>query len=236
MSVRKDGKGPQSKCENKRSVQQKELDAVTMISLFRRGWTAREIGTKLGVSREQINQDFKRVMRASIEERGRDVELIRTVKLEELAEVKREAWKAWDRSQMDAQRLTEEEALRKVETDGGEGGEPKNGKRKSGRVQPSGPQTTEGRLKFELLKVRQVKVTEGQTGDPRYLDIIERCIRKESELLGADLPRKVDLSVELSVWDVLAGEVPRDQVIDVQAKVMEAIEHQAEGEDEGGDE
>lgn len=55
--------------------------------------------------------------------------------------------------------------------------------------------TTETAMGIATTKVR--KEVRGQCGDPRYEDIILKCITKRCELLGLDAPKKSEMDVNV---------------------------------------
>jgi len=50
--------------------------------------------------------------------------------------------------------------------------------------------------------------TERRTGDPRYLEVVLKCLQAERELLGLDAPKKLDAQVAQVVlnWDALVSQ------------------------------
>lgn len=91
---------------HKRTDVQRELDRAEMMKMLARGATRRQVAEKLGVSVEQVGHDYRIVMRELAGEVAEDVQVIRQVKLEELAEMKREAWQAWEKSKEQKVRVT----------------------------------------------------------------------------------------------------------------------------------
>ncbi len=88
----------------KRSNPQRQLDRIEMVKLMRRGWTQVQIAEKMGLSVTTITHDWKVVIREVAETRNKCVEELVAMKLEEYAEIKREAWKQWEESKKDYQR------------------------------------------------------------------------------------------------------------------------------------
>src|SRR5262245_2052021 len=102
----------------KRTKAQRELDRAEMLKLLRRGWTKARIGERLGVHRTQVDYDWNAVLKELQADRERDTEKLIEAKKEEYAEVKREAWDAWERSKEDKERRVAE-----TTTEGGGEGE-----------------------------------------------------------------------------------------------------------------
>lgn len=61
----------------------------------------------------------------------------------------------------------------------------------------------------EAIPVEKTLVTEGQSGDPRFLQIVNDCISKRCDLLGVEAPKKIDLVKPV---------IPNVYVIDAESK------------------
>lgn len=85
------------------------MDRAEMVTLVRRGWSQGMLAEKFGVSQPIISVELKAIYRKFAVRQDEDTEALINMKLDELAEVKREAWMAWERSKEDIQRETEEE-------------------------------------------------------------------------------------------------------------------------------
>lgn len=92
------GKNGKGKTQPKRSDIQRKLDRAEMMKLLRRGWSKTQIAEKLGVHQTMISYDYKLVMKEVIANQTKDALFLRAKALEELAEVKKEAWIGWDKS------------------------------------------------------------------------------------------------------------------------------------------
>ena len=125
------------------------------------GWTLREIGRELGIDFSQVSRDCKwcreQWRKDAIQDTGERL-------LEQMAQndlLIREGWAAWERSKLD-------KTTREVETqDSPEAPEAKPG--------PGRPSREKKRLR-----------TEGQTGNPAYLALVERGIERQNKILGID--------------------------------------------------
>jgi hypothetical protein len=158
----------------KRTELQRETDRAEMMRMLRRGYTHSMVAERLGVARSMVSYDFQVVMKQIIADRTADTEAIIAAKLQEYAEVKREAWEAWERSKEDVTRRTREGSSR---SDGK--GESSEGKRVS-------------------------ETTEIRTGDPRYLETVLNCLKAERELLGLNPAKQLEMrgKVEAQVLDI----------------------------------
>lgn len=173
----------------KRTAIQIETDRAEMMQLLRRGATKTMVAEKFGVTAQQIHYDFNLVMRRTAEQMTEDAKAMIAVKLEEYAEVKREAWAAWEKSKLDAQKKVREASKG---ADGKAGG---------GKV---------------------VETVEGQSGDPRYLQTVLECLKKECELLALEPAKEMRVTGSVINWDVLAAEIGPGPVPDVVEQALQA--------------
>lgn len=93
----------------KRTKEQRELDLIEMVRLLRRGWKKVEIAQRLGLDRSQITYDWKVILQRLEKNHQHDLPTYRNQLREEYAEVKREAWGAWELSKQAGVKVTEEE-------------------------------------------------------------------------------------------------------------------------------
>jgi hypothetical protein len=92
-----------------RSPSQVIIDRAEVSRLMRRGWSVSQVAEKMEVSIQQVEVDFGAVMRYGKRDIKENAELIRNSMLEQYAEIKKEAWEAWERSKLDMMRKTVEE-------------------------------------------------------------------------------------------------------------------------------
>lgn len=93
-----------------RTMQQREMDEVRLISLLARGYSFTTAALEMKLSRSTIINDYRRFTKrhfkiAEAEEKAR-----RFVVLRQLEEVKREAWLMWERSKENSLKITEDDA------------------------------------------------------------------------------------------------------------------------------
>lgn len=91
-----------------RTNEQKMLHRAEMVRLMRRGWSKYQIAEHLGVSYQTVLKDWRKITADMAVEADEDAKTLRDRKLEEYAEVKKEAWEAWERSKRLAIQQTEE--------------------------------------------------------------------------------------------------------------------------------
>lgn len=122
-----------------------------------------EIGRQIGVTATTVYRD---ICWAREQWRARCADAVETHKQRELARIDHlevEAWRAWKRSCRDAVSIRHE--------------------------------TGSGTLGHgELGQIdKTVETREGQAGDPRFLDIVGRCIESRRKILGLDAPARSSL-------------------------------------------
>jgi hypothetical protein len=116
------GSGPvQSKLKvgENRAVGQREYDRAELAKWMRRGATQAWIAERLGVSTQTIHLDWRILVTQMRQFRDTDVEAAIAIKLEEYAEIKREAWEAWEKSKVEWHKTVEDSYTR---ADGSPGG------------------------------------------------------------------------------------------------------------------
>ncbi|MGL6095357.1 MAG: hypothetical protein ACRC7O_06105 [Fimbriiglobus sp.] len=141
----------------------------------RRGYTVAQIAELVKVSRKQVEKDLKDIraglFRRAVEERG----LLVQEKLDQLREVRSEAWLAWERSKSDRVREVEElaAAYKTKEQKAAE---------KQGKSSDSALSGAEVNKRLEVYK--RVLTKEGRTPAAEYLVVVMKCLSTEAELLG----------------------------------------------------
>lgn len=177
----------------KRTNDQLILDRAETISLLRRGWTKTAIATKLGVHPTQISYDWKKILKELVAARDTDLEELIAIKLEEYAEIKREAWEAWERSKRERNRRVLESS-----SSSSSGG----GDEDEGTGGPSGGRGSE--------RTREILTTDDGQWSSEYLKTIVQCLNAERELRGLNpvkdaKPQNNTVNIN---WDVLASAIP----------------------------
>lgn len=105
-----------------------QVDRKKIVKYLRRGWTQTQIALELGLHPVTVNREWKLIREEFKNELKEDHEGILDQKLEELSEIKLEAWSAWEKSKEDAIKRTEEtneRGGRSSETVEGQCGDPR---------------------------------------------------------------------------------------------------------------
>ena len=82
----------------KRGPIDRKDDRVKMMMMMRRGATQWMIAEELGISQAQVSIDFKVLLKEMQTQLTEDTKAVVAQKLQEYAEVKKEAWEAWTKS------------------------------------------------------------------------------------------------------------------------------------------
>lgn len=90
--------------KKQRTAEQKELALHDLLVLMRRGLTKSEAAEKLGVNRLQVYRDWEEILHRLNEDNQNSLVLM----LAQYAEVKKEAWAAWERSKENKERTVAE--------------------------------------------------------------------------------------------------------------------------------
>lgn len=151
------------------------LDEVSRLDLM--GYSAEEIGGRMGVKASQIRNDLRDVRRRYLDRMQRDREADLARKVAQLEQVRSQAWDAWEASKRDrSRRVTEYVAAPP----------PKEHqppvKNKPG-FRPSPTATTAG-FKESMRRLKRVVTVQQGTAESTYLTIITTTLRMEAELLG----------------------------------------------------
>lgn len=115
-----------------------------------RGATQWEIARAFEVDQKTISNDLAAIRKEWLASAVRDMNEIKARELAKIDAAEAEAWKAWTKSQENA------EILR-------------------ARIRDGASETE--------------KVSKGQAGDPRFLDIVLKCIKQRCEILGVLAPK-----------------------------------------------
>lgn len=82
-------------------------DRVNIAKWYLQGKTQNEIALKIGVTRQQISYDLKKIMEEWKQERLKDFEERLLAELCKLDLIESEAWEAWEKSKKDSEKLIE---------------------------------------------------------------------------------------------------------------------------------
>ena len=136
---------------------------------YLRGEHQYTIARAVGVSQVQVSHDLKAMRDLWLASSLRDFDTLKSEQLAKIDAVELEAWAAWLRSQQPREvSLTEQ-------TEGGEvvGAD--------GTSQPKRP-TRKASMRRE-----------GQSGDPRFLAVIQKCIDQRCVILGLEAPLRINI-------------------------------------------
>ncbi len=153
----------------KRTPAQRERDLAIITQLHFQRFSQAEIAkqvkkitrAKYSITQQTVSNDIKEIEKRLSEATIEEANTARMEKLVELKVLKAENWRAWRRSQEDAETLTEESVKPK----------------KDARRKP--------------VPVKSTKQAKGQSGNPAFLRLILDCIREEKELLGLNAPIEI---------------------------------------------
>jgi DNA-binding transcriptional MerR regulator len=182
---------PGKKLRDYRQAQIVRLDIIAQ--LYKRGYSYREIRDEVmarldlqSYSLQTVHKDVKRLLEEWRETRLESVDEAVQLELERINEIIREAWEAWEKSKQDGDK-TRTKQFGKLQS-GDKNGEADSGKGDGG-----------------IVTVRVERTSEEVTGygDPRYLEIIHRCLMERRKLLGLYSPEKREVSGELSFTSLL---------------------------------
>jgi len=164
--------------KNTRTEAQILDDKVRISKLYLQGKTQNAIAAEIKVSRSQIQYDLKKIFLEWKEERIEVFEDSLLKELNELKLLKSEAWEAWEKSKQDSEKMTSKTILSKDKNDS------KNNANK------------------DTTNVIEVSETiEGQNPNPKYLDIVFRCIETNLKILCV-LPKKENSREDINDNDI----------------------------------
>jgi hypothetical protein len=186
---------------NQRTPMQKEIDRTELARLLRRGYSLAEAAKQLGLNAGIVERDWIRMLKDLRNRRANDAQEKVDVILEEYAEIKKEAWDAWDKSKKPFQKVMKEQTTSgkkhlSVDSDGDE------------IVDKNNPDTME----------RVQTTVEWQCGDPRFLQVVANCLEAERELQGLNPPKQVGVRAAIISWDDI------QQGLDMTGDVQDVIE------------
>jgi len=133
--------------------------------LYIRGETQAAIAQRFAVNQSQISRDLKVIQKEWVKAGNVNIDRAKAAALSKLDEVERQAWLGWERSLKDAEK-------QKISTGSEE--------EAKGKKKPKG--------------ARIEKVTEGQSGNPRFLEVVIRSIERRCLILGIDAPKRTELT------------------------------------------
>lgn len=148
-----------------------ESRRVQVAELLLQGNTYRKIAAELGIkSTKTIFDDVEAIIGQWRKEQKHNVDEWVALELSKVGQIETKAWAAWERSLEDEETVSTETATVTIKTGRGREG-----------------------VEVPALQNRETRTRRGQSGDPRFLTVVLKCVIKRCELLGLDKPKKLDL-------------------------------------------
>ncbi|MBW4552609.1 MAG: hypothetical protein KME35_16100 [Aphanocapsa sp. GSE-SYN-MK-11-07L] len=160
----------------KRTKIQQQLDQAAIAELTLKGWTQLQIAQHLELDQSTVSRDLRAIQEQWKANALRDFDADKTAELENLKQLKREYWAAWERSQADR----EISSLEKLAT--GCGAEHQ-----------------------ALGRVKVSNRTEQRNGDPAFLNGLVKIVELESKLLGLFPTEKTAGNSAIALTDTQLG-------------------------------
>lgn len=150
---------------NRRTPIEIERDRTKVARMYLQGKTQYEIAAEMGFAVSQIAYDLKMIRKEWQESRFADLDQIKAEQLAKIDELERTAMNSFMQSLLPREvTITEKESM---------------GLDQSGKPLP-------GPMRASTRK-------ESQVGDPRFLEIVFKCIDRRCRLFGFDAPVKMDI-------------------------------------------
>jgi len=195
----------------KRTPTEREEALAEVAKWDRRGYSVRAIAAKMGVSHVQVVYDLK-----IVKQRYRDTVLeeraaLVAQKIEQLREVRQEAWNAWEASKENCERQVKEKISESLDAHGNPTAE-------------------------TLQRMKAVITTEGRLPSNEYLTTILRTFEEEADLQGLYAPTKIapttpDGTKEYGGRFLIDSEFDALPLAERVRLLQEEVESQAEAED-----
>lgn len=191
-----------------KKIQRDNQDLVNraeIARLKRRGWSVTQIAEILNLHPTMISREWKIIVKELQRDQHDDTKEYVACKLEEYAEIKKEAWEAWERSKKEMIKIVEEQALSRPVT---------NGRGKEKTTTPA-----------VMRKIKETMTKEYRLAANEYLNTILRCLEAERELLALDPIKEMRLTATLN-WDALSGALQDDddRPNTVEQKLLEVVD------------
>ena len=148
---------------NKRTPIQLKNDRVRIAELYIKGVYQSVIAAELGLDQSQISRDLKAIQKQWVENTTLDLDHFKGKEIAKIDQVERTAWEGYTRSL--------EKFKSTITTGKGITEDKETGKVTAGN-------------KDQVVKVEE------RNGDPRFLDVVMKCIERRCKLMGLDAPDK----------------------------------------------
>lgn len=150
----------------KRSKFQREKDHEQITKWYLQGWTQAKIAEELGLARSQIAYDLKKIQQQWIKNTTIELDEHKGKELAKIDLVEAEAWEAWIKSK---EKYKQESAI----------------------ARGIHRELDEAKNKKEVAtSIDKSTKTEDQYGNPKYLELVMKCIERRCKMLGIDAPQK----------------------------------------------
>jgi DNA-binding transcriptional ArsR family regulator len=190
----------------RRTKTEREADRAEAARLDRKGYTVTEIARIIGVSKQQISYDLKRLRRqylkAALVERAAKVQ----EKLEELRDIRREAWEAWEQSKG---ALTDEMAEEIMQ-----------------KLLQMADNSGSLRIAFARGKLQGLRIEVAYKPQYECLRILLSCVEAERELLGLDSAKTTAVAQANLDWNALLRDVQNHKPKRIESLIVDALDGQ----------
>ena len=179
---------PGKKMKDYRQAQVIRMDIIAQ--LYKRGYSYRqmqeEVKARLDLktySLRTVHKDVNALLEEWRSTRVDNIDLGVQLELERINDIIREAWEAWEKSKQDGDKTrTKQTGIPTQPSDDKEGGSDD---------------------KIVTIKLERTTEEQANCGDPRYLEIIHKCLMERRKLLGYYSPEKREVSGDLSFTNLL---------------------------------
>lgn len=153
----------------KRTKDQRQKDLVTIAKMYLQGYSQWAIAKELGLSQNVIWRDLQEIRKCWKEKYTSTYEQLREEQLAKTALVEYEAWEAWHKS-----KTIKKKTVRKLQV-----------------LQPQEEVVPGVVTQPELGQTEEIITEEEPVGDPRFLEMVNRCIERRCRILGIEAPLKI---------------------------------------------
>ncbi len=192
-----------------RTMHQRKLDRIMMVKMLCQGASLVQVAQVQGISPAAAKGDFDAAVRELVSTMHNiDLDSMRKLALAQYAEMKVQAWDAFQRCQLERVKRETEERLRQVAE-------------KEASLDPSRKLFPT----FKMVKVGKKETREKRVEGEGFLKIIADCLKAERELMGLDAPKQVNVTGQMAVtWDQVVQGLPQGCVTDeVEAEIAQVL-------------
>lgn len=170
-----------------RKPNEREEHLALIADLYLKKTPLNVIAKQIGISNATITRDVKLLVARWRKSALSSIDDKIQIELESINKTEAEAWEAWERS-----KLNKEKRVDKVNAV-----HAKMSKAISSR---------EGVVPGTEKLIETIKSSEGQYGDPRFLEVIAKCIERRCKLMGLDKPEKLQIEGKPTFEVILTDE------------------------------